>query len=163
MRSSSARGLDGAVAVRAELGPAGVVSGLGESLLVLTLTVGTADQAEVQDQGQPARCGVGAEGLAGEWLGLLIAEIGRDPASVTRSIHLPVSYDRPGSTRDAMGEAVDAGFGHIVLGLPAPYPAEVARGVTDARWVTDAWWVTMSSSPRRPEPSPAAPRGPAGV
>ncbi|MFJ2675722.1 LLM class flavin-dependent oxidoreductase [Streptomyces sp. NPDC087525] len=59
------------------------------------------------------------------------AEIGRDPASITRSIHLPVSYDRPAVTRDAIGEAVDAGFRHIVLGLPAPYPADVARWVTD--------------------------------
>jgi alkanesulfonate monooxygenase SsuD/methylene tetrahydromethanopterin reductase-like flavin-dependent oxidoreductase (luciferase family) len=56
-------------------------------------------------------------------------EIGRDPASITRSIHLPVDYDAPGATRDAIGEALDAGFGHIVLGLPTPYPAEVARWV----------------------------------
>ncbi|WP_037681513.1 LLM class flavin-dependent oxidoreductase [Streptomyces cellulosae] len=59
------------------------------------------------------------------------AEIGRDPAAVTRSIHLAVSYDQPGVTRHAIGEAVDAGFRHIVLGLPAPYPADVARWVTD--------------------------------
>ncbi|WP_405865963.1 LLM class flavin-dependent oxidoreductase [Streptomyces sp. NBC_00005] len=59
------------------------------------------------------------------------AEIGRDPASVTRSIHLAVSYDQPGVTRDAIGEAIAAGFGHIVLGLPAPFPADVARWVTD--------------------------------
>ncbi len=59
------------------------------------------------------------------------AEIGRDPASITRSIHLPVSYDRPGPTRDAIAEAIDAGFRHIVLGLPSPYPAGVARWVTD--------------------------------
>jgi alkanesulfonate monooxygenase SsuD/methylene tetrahydromethanopterin reductase-like flavin-dependent oxidoreductase (luciferase family) len=58
-------------------------------------------------------------------------EIGRDPASITRSVHVPVSYDRPGVTRDAIGSAVDAGFGHIVLGLPAPYPAGVARWVAD--------------------------------
>jgi alkanesulfonate monooxygenase SsuD/methylene tetrahydromethanopterin reductase-like flavin-dependent oxidoreductase (luciferase family) len=58
-------------------------------------------------------------------------EIGRDPASVTRSIHLPVSYDRPGPTRDAIGAAVDAGFRHVVLGLPAPYPDGVARWVAD--------------------------------
>ncbi|MGW7522388.1 LLM class flavin-dependent oxidoreductase [Streptomyces sp. NPDC054783] len=58
-------------------------------------------------------------------------ETGRDPASVTRSIHLPVSYDRTGPTRDAIGEAVDAGFRHIVLGLPSPYPAEVAQWVAD--------------------------------
>ncbi len=59
------------------------------------------------------------------------AEIGRDPAAVTRSIHLPVSYDRPGITREAIGEAIDAGFRHVVLGLPAPYPAKVAQWVTD--------------------------------
>lgn len=59
------------------------------------------------------------------------AEIGRDPASITRSIHLPVSYDQPDRTRDAIGKAVAAGFQHIVLGLSAPYPANVARWVAD--------------------------------
>ena len=59
------------------------------------------------------------------------AEIGRDPASITRSIHLPVSYERPGDTRHAMAQAIDAGFRHIVLGLSAPYPAGVARWVAD--------------------------------
>ena len=59
------------------------------------------------------------------------AEIGRDPAAITRSIHLPVSYDQPGATRDAIGEAVDAGFGHVVLGLPAPYPDRRRRWVAD--------------------------------
>jgi alkanesulfonate monooxygenase SsuD/methylene tetrahydromethanopterin reductase-like flavin-dependent oxidoreductase (luciferase family) len=66
------------------------------------------------------------------------AEIGRDPASVTRSIHLAVSYDQPASTRDAIGQAIDAGFRHIVLGLPAPYPASVARRVTDELITTSA-------------------------
>src|SRR4051794_33888614 len=59
------------------------------------------------------------------------AEIGRDPASIVRSVHLPVSYDQPGLTRDAIGEAVGAGFGHVILGLSAPYPADVARWVAD--------------------------------
>ncbi|MEU2926750.1 LLM class flavin-dependent oxidoreductase [Streptomyces sp. NPDC007251] len=59
------------------------------------------------------------------------AEIGRDPAAITRSIHLPVFYDRPGDTRHTIREAVDAGFRHVVLGLPAPYPAKVAQWVTD--------------------------------
>ncbi len=58
-------------------------------------------------------------------------EIGRDPASITRSIVLPVSYDHPGSTRDSIAEAIDAGFTHIVLGLSAPYPEDVARWVAD--------------------------------
>lgn len=59
------------------------------------------------------------------------ADIGRDPAAITRSIHLPVSYDQPGSTRHAIGEALDAGFTHVVLGLPAPYPEDVAHWVAD--------------------------------
>jgi alkanesulfonate monooxygenase SsuD/methylene tetrahydromethanopterin reductase-like flavin-dependent oxidoreductase (luciferase family) len=67
----------------------------------------------------------------GALLDRFCAEIGRDPASITRSVVLPVSYDHPGNTRDAIAEAVDAGFGHIVLSLPAPYPENVARWVTD--------------------------------
>lgn len=59
------------------------------------------------------------------------AEINRDPATITRSIHIPVSYDRPAGTRDAIGKAVEAGFTHIVLGLSSPYPAGVARWVAD--------------------------------
>jgi alkanesulfonate monooxygenase SsuD/methylene tetrahydromethanopterin reductase-like flavin-dependent oxidoreductase (luciferase family) len=58
-------------------------------------------------------------------------EIGRDPASITRSIHLPVSYEQPNVTRAAISEAVDAGFGHVVLGLPTPYPTNVARWLAD--------------------------------
>jgi alkanesulfonate monooxygenase SsuD/methylene tetrahydromethanopterin reductase-like flavin-dependent oxidoreductase (luciferase family) len=58
-------------------------------------------------------------------------EIGRDPAEITRSIHLPVDYDRPAATRDAIGAALEAGFGHVILGLAAPYPADVARWVAD--------------------------------
>jgi alkanesulfonate monooxygenase SsuD/methylene tetrahydromethanopterin reductase-like flavin-dependent oxidoreductase (luciferase family) len=59
------------------------------------------------------------------------AEIGRDPAAITRSIHLPVDYDKPGITRDAIGAALDVGFRHVVLGLPAPWPVGVARWVAD--------------------------------
>lgn len=69
-------------------------------------------------------------------------EIGRDPASITRSIHLPVSYDQPGLTREAIGEAIDAGFRHLVLGLATPYPPDVAR------WVADELITTTSASAR---------------
>jgi alkanesulfonate monooxygenase SsuD/methylene tetrahydromethanopterin reductase-like flavin-dependent oxidoreductase (luciferase family) len=61
----------------------------------------------------------------------LCAEAGREPASITRSIVLPVSYDQPAATRDAAREAVGAGFTHVVLTLPPPYPADVARWVAD--------------------------------
>jgi alkanesulfonate monooxygenase SsuD/methylene tetrahydromethanopterin reductase-like flavin-dependent oxidoreductase (luciferase family) len=58
-------------------------------------------------------------------------EIGRDPASITRSIYLSVSYDHPEATRAAIDDAIAAGFQHVVLGLPSPYPVRVARWVAD--------------------------------
>jgi len=57
-------------------------------------------------------------------------EIGRDPAEITRSMHVSVSYDEPDSTRHAIGAAIEAGFRHIILGLSAPYPVDVAHWVT---------------------------------
>ncbi len=58
-------------------------------------------------------------------------EIGRDPASITRSIHLGVDSDRPASTRAAIAEAIGVGFDHVILGLSTPYPAGVATWVAD--------------------------------
>ncbi|NDZ96504.1 LLM class flavin-dependent oxidoreductase [Streptomyces sp. SID6673] len=59
------------------------------------------------------------------------AEIDRDPATITRSIALPVSYDRPDNTRREIAEALGAGFSHVVLMLPSPYPDRVAHWVAD--------------------------------
>ena len=59
------------------------------------------------------------------------AEIGRQPASITRSFHVPVSYDDPATTRDTVAAAIDAGFTHVVLSLRTPYPDAVARWVAD--------------------------------
>lgn len=59
------------------------------------------------------------------------ADIGRDPGEITRSIFLPVSLDEPQSTRDAIAQALDAGFPHIVLGLAAPYGEGIVRQVAD--------------------------------
>jgi alkanesulfonate monooxygenase SsuD/methylene tetrahydromethanopterin reductase-like flavin-dependent oxidoreductase (luciferase family) len=58
-------------------------------------------------------------------------EIGREPASITRSLQVPVSYDDPAGTRDAVAAAIDAGFTHIVLSLTNPYPDRIARWVAD--------------------------------
>jgi alkanesulfonate monooxygenase SsuD/methylene tetrahydromethanopterin reductase-like flavin-dependent oxidoreductase (luciferase family) len=59
------------------------------------------------------------------------AEIGRDPAEITRSIHLVASYDQPEVTRDQISQALDAGFRHFVLSLADPYPNGVAQWVAD--------------------------------
>jgi alkanesulfonate monooxygenase SsuD/methylene tetrahydromethanopterin reductase-like flavin-dependent oxidoreductase (luciferase family) len=61
----------------------------------------------------------------------LCDQIGRDPASITRSIHLRTSYDQPAKTRAAIAEAIDAGFTHIVLGLPTPYPEGVTHWIAN--------------------------------
>jgi alkanesulfonate monooxygenase SsuD/methylene tetrahydromethanopterin reductase-like flavin-dependent oxidoreductase (luciferase family) len=59
------------------------------------------------------------------------SEIGRQPASITRSFHVPVSYDHPATTRDTVAAAIDAGFTHVVLSLSTPYPDAVVRWVAD--------------------------------
>ncbi|GLY34273.1 monooxygenase [Amycolatopsis sp. NBRC 101858] len=73
------------------------------------------------------------EDLAGrsKLLDRFCAEVGRDPAEITRSIFLPVDYDKPAATREKIEEAAGAGFGHIVLGLANPYPDGVVRWVAD--------------------------------
>ncbi len=58
-------------------------------------------------------------------------KIGRDPAEITRSIHLGVSYDDPGQARAKIAEARDAGFEHFVLSVGDPYPQGVARWLAD--------------------------------
>jgi alkanesulfonate monooxygenase SsuD/methylene tetrahydromethanopterin reductase-like flavin-dependent oxidoreductase (luciferase family) len=59
------------------------------------------------------------------------AAIGRDPAAITRSIHLSVDYEDPAGTRAKIHEATEAGFQHVVLGLTGPYPDGVAQWVAD--------------------------------
>ncbi len=58
-------------------------------------------------------------------------EIDRDPASITRSFSVRVSYEDPSATRGALAAAADAGFTDIVLSLGAPYPDGVARWVAE--------------------------------
>ncbi|HWV87430.1 MAG TPA: LLM class flavin-dependent oxidoreductase [Capillimicrobium sp.] len=59
----------------------------------------------------------------------LCAEIGRDPATIERSIYVPVDYDRPDVVRATIDRALGLGFTHVVLGLPSPYPDGVAGWV----------------------------------
>lgn len=60
--------------------------------------------------------------------------IGRDPGLITRSVQLPLSHDAyedPAPVRETLAQLVAAGFSHLVLNPPAPYPDQVARWVTD--------------------------------
>ncbi|WP_433295843.1 LLM class flavin-dependent oxidoreductase [Actinoplanes sp. CA-030573] len=73
------------------------------------------------------------------------AEIGRDPAAITRAMVLPASYDQPAATREAMSRALEAGFDHLVLSLEPPYPAGVARWVAD-ELIRPVGWSTGSTA-----------------
>jgi alkanesulfonate monooxygenase SsuD/methylene tetrahydromethanopterin reductase-like flavin-dependent oxidoreductase (luciferase family) len=53
--------------------------------------------------------------------------IGRDPATLSRSLQQIVSYDDPAGTRAIVQRAVGLGFDHIVLSLPRPYPDHAVR------------------------------------
>ena len=73
-----------------------------------------------------------ADGIRrGAILDHVCAEIGRDPAEIARSTNVPVSYEHPGDTRTGIDRALDAGFRHIVLMLPAPYPDHIVHRVMD--------------------------------
>jgi alkanesulfonate monooxygenase SsuD/methylene tetrahydromethanopterin reductase-like flavin-dependent oxidoreductase (luciferase family) len=53
-------------------------------------------------------------------------EIGRDPAAITRSTIVPVSYDDPAAARETARQAAGLGFSHLLLSAPAPWPAGLA-------------------------------------
>jgi alkanesulfonate monooxygenase SsuD/methylene tetrahydromethanopterin reductase-like flavin-dependent oxidoreductase (luciferase family) len=61
----------------------------------------------------------------------LCAEGGRDPAEVTRSMILHPSYEAPEETRDTINRAIDAGFSHFVVSLPAPRPPGCAQWLAE--------------------------------
>jgi alkanesulfonate monooxygenase SsuD/methylene tetrahydromethanopterin reductase-like flavin-dependent oxidoreductase (luciferase family) len=55
------------------------------------------------------------------------AAIGRDPARITRSAQMHLSYDDPAETRALALELVGAGVTHIALNLRTPFPPGVAH------------------------------------
>ncbi len=69
----------------------------------------------------------------------LCTDIGRDPATITRSVTLPAVYGDPAGTRRSIRHALDAGFGHIVLGLSAPFPDHVVRWAHDELITAEDW------------------------
>jgi alkanesulfonate monooxygenase SsuD/methylene tetrahydromethanopterin reductase-like flavin-dependent oxidoreductase (luciferase family) len=53
------------------------------------------------------------------------AEIGRDPATIRRSMQTRVDYANLGASRDTLREFAAAGASHLVLYLNPPYPADI--------------------------------------
>ena len=59
------------------------------------------------------------------------ADIGRDPASIIRSVQLLFQAGDSASVRATIGQLIGAGFGHIVLAVRPPAPDNVARWLAD--------------------------------
>lgn len=59
------------------------------------------------------------------------ADLGRDPAAITRSVQTHVRYDNPAATRAVVRDLARIGVRHLVLNLPQPIPRGVARWLAD--------------------------------
>jgi alkanesulfonate monooxygenase SsuD/methylene tetrahydromethanopterin reductase-like flavin-dependent oxidoreductase (luciferase family) len=60
------------------------------------------------------------------------ADLGRDPASITRSVQLLFTADDPAAARAAIASLIEAGFRHFVLAVRPPWP-----GSNLPRWLAD--------------------------
>lgn len=57
--------------------------------------------------------------------------VGRDPATVLRSVQLIVGADDPAAVRQVVTKVIEAGFGHVVVAVRPPAPDNVARWLAD--------------------------------
>jgi alkanesulfonate monooxygenase SsuD/methylene tetrahydromethanopterin reductase-like flavin-dependent oxidoreductase (luciferase family) len=90
-----------------------------------------AEHADIWNVIGPPRTTVEQLAARSRVLDELCAEVGRDPAQITRSVQLAVSYDDPAAARNHLGRFIEAGFTHLVINLPSPYPPGVAQWVVD--------------------------------
>jgi alkanesulfonate monooxygenase SsuD/methylene tetrahydromethanopterin reductase-like flavin-dependent oxidoreductase (luciferase family) len=58
-------------------------------------------------------------------------EIGRDPASIERSIQMLATPDDLAASRDAIRPYIAAGASHIILNLRAPYPEGIVHRMAE--------------------------------
>jgi alkanesulfonate monooxygenase SsuD/methylene tetrahydromethanopterin reductase-like flavin-dependent oxidoreductase (luciferase family) len=59
------------------------------------------------------------------------AAVGRDPATVIRSVQVILQADDAAGGRDTVSRLIGAGFSHIVLAVRAPAPDNIARWLAD--------------------------------
>jgi alkanesulfonate monooxygenase SsuD/methylene tetrahydromethanopterin reductase-like flavin-dependent oxidoreductase (luciferase family) len=57
--------------------------------------------------------------------------VGRDPASLRRSVQLIASADEPAAVRQVVAQVIEAGFDHVVLAVRPPAPDNIARWLAD--------------------------------
>jgi alkanesulfonate monooxygenase SsuD/methylene tetrahydromethanopterin reductase-like flavin-dependent oxidoreductase (luciferase family) len=99
-----------------------MIGGWGERTLRVV-----AEHADIWNIPGPPHHSVEQVGDRARVLDKLCRAIGRDPGAIERSTQIIVSYDEPARSRSAILQLVDLDVTHLVLGLPTPYPAGVAR------------------------------------
>lgn len=107
-------------------GPPVLVGGSGTRLLRLV-----AEQADIWNVPGPPH---GSEDFLAERSRVLdqhCADVGRDPASVIRSVQVLLTTDDAAAQRATIARLIAAGFRHIVLGVRPPVPDNVARWLAD--------------------------------
>jgi len=107
-------------------GPPVLVGGSGTRLLRLV-----AEQADIWNIPGPPHASVEFVAERSRVLDQHCADIGRDPASVTRSVQIVIGADDPAAVRATVTELIGAGFRHIVFGVRPPAPGNVPRWLAD--------------------------------
>ncbi|GLW57084.1 LLM class flavin-dependent oxidoreductase [Kitasatospora phosalacinea] len=107
-------------------GPPILIGGWGTRLLRLV-----AERADIWNVPGPPHNGVATVAERARVLDAHCAAIGRDPATLTRSVQYIVSYQDPARDRAVLAELIAAGFTHLVLSLRAPYPPGVATWLVE--------------------------------
>lgn len=59
------------------------------------------------------------------------ADIGRDPAAITRSVQMVIAADDPAATVATILDLIGAGFNHVVIGVRPPAPDNVPCWLAD--------------------------------
>lgn len=103
-------------------GPPVLVGGSGTRLLRLA-----AEHADIWNVPGPPHASLEFVTERNRVLDQHCADIGRDPASITRSVQLMFSAEDPAGVRATIQDLIGAGFRHIVLAVRPPAPDNVAR------------------------------------
>jgi alkanesulfonate monooxygenase SsuD/methylene tetrahydromethanopterin reductase-like flavin-dependent oxidoreductase (luciferase family) len=107
-------------------GPPVLVGGAGTRLLRVA-----AEQADIWNVPGPPHASMDFLRERSRVLDQHCADIGRDPASIVRSVQLLFTTQDPASVRATIAELITAGFGHVALAVRPPAPDNVARWLAD--------------------------------
>ncbi len=107
-------------------GPPVLVGGTGTRLLRLV-----AEHADVWNAPGPPHASLEFLAERSAVLDRHCEAVGRNPASVLRSVQLIVSADDPAAVRQVVTQVIEAGFGHVVIAVRPPAPDNVARWLAD--------------------------------